>query len=301
MSFFPHIYKAAKSSLIVGLSIISYAQAQDKGIVIRTPANTFHKLVLVLAGEFTMGSEEGSSDARPVHTVHIDSYYIDQYEVNNDQYQAFVQATGRKQPRYAKDRDLNDPQQPVSGVTWLDAQDYCAWAGLRLPTEAEWEKAARGTDGRAYPWGPDLPDGTQGNFADMNTEFTWRDTLIDDGHEFPAPVGSYASGIGPYNTFDQGGNLWEWVKDWYAEGYYARSPERNPQGPEEGTLRVIRGGSWYSGAPALSTTFRNRHDPTHGTLYIGFRCAQELGKLPSTILPSKSWGQIKDEVSEPDN
>ena len=266
--------------------------AQEE-IVVTTPAGALHEMVLVPAGEFAMGSEEGNPDALPVHTVYLDSYYLDRYEVTNAQYQGFVTATRRTQSRFTDDSNFNDPRQPVAGVTWSDAGDYCEWAGLRLPTEAEWEKAARGVDGLTYPWGNGSPDGTHANFADVNSEFAWRDSSTDDGYSFTAPVGSYPAGASPYGVYDLAGNLWEWLADWYGENYYAISPGSNPQGPEEGSLRIFRGGSWYHGPLALPSAFRNRHDPGHGAFYIGFRCALSArDKPPSAIVPL-NWGQVK--------
>ena len=188
--------------------------AQEE-IAVTTPAGALHEMVLVPAGEFAMGSEEGNPDALPVHTVYLDSYYLDRYEVTNAQYQGFVTATRRTQSRFTDDSNFNDPRQPVAGVTWSDAGDYCEWAGLRLPTEAEWEKAARGVDGLTYPWGNGSPDGTHANFADVNSEFAWRDSSADDGYSFTAPVGSYPAGASPYGVHDLAGNLWEWLADWY--------------------------------------------------------------------------------------
>ena len=279
--------------LLLGLMGVSFVWAQDKEVVLPTPGSTVHHMVLVPAGEFTMGALEGSPDAQPVREVYLDTYYIDKYEVSNAHYQNFVRRTGRKQPSYAGNKNLNAARQSVAGVTWEDARAYCAWTGLKLPTEAEWEKAARGIDAREFPWGNEPPTGIRANFADINAELAWRDTLENDGYAYSSPVDAFAAGASPYDAYDLAGNLWEWVADWYASDYYVTGPKRNPPGPEEGTQRVVRGGSWYHGPLALQSSFRNRHDPSHGTLYIGFRCAQTAEKVAAAALPMKTWGRLK--------
>jgi len=230
-------------------------------IVVTTPAGTTHEMVLVLEGEFNMGSNSGEGDERPVHTVFLDGFYIDKYEVTNAQYQAFVEATDRAQSEYADDNRFNGPQQPVVGVSWFDANDYCTWTGLRLPTEAEWEKVARGTDGRTYPWGEGI-DASKANY-DMDIGMTTR-------------VGSYPEGVSPYGAYDMAGNAWEWVTDWYGFDYYVSSPVHNPTGPESGSYRVIRGGSWDHNPSGLRTTTRVRRHPSDSLNYIvGFRCTRD--------------------------
>jgi formylglycine-generating enzyme required for sulfatase activity len=226
-------------------------------------------MVYIPAGEFTMGSDEGDIDEQPVHTVYLDAFYIDKTEVTNAQYQACVEARACDTPKdttyYVK---ANYAQHPVVWVDWYQAKAYCKWAGKRLPTEAEWEKAARGTDGLIYPWGNTF-DGTKLNFADKNTSFDWSDSNWDDGYAGTAPVGSYPDGASPYGALDMAGNVWEWVADWYAEDYYGRSPS-------PGEYRVLRSGS-YGGVPhdvrSTNRYYPQRPDDVVNS-FRGFRCAR---------------------------
>jgi formylglycine-generating enzyme required for sulfatase activity len=255
-------------------------------------------MVHVPAGEFIMGSDEYSEE-QPVHTVYLDAFYIDKYEVTNAQFAAFVSATGHEtdaertgcgwaydgdnwdcvqgvdwQHPFGPDTDLaGKDEHPVVQVSWNDAKAYCEWAGARLPTEAEWEKAVRGTDGRTYPWGNAF-DGSRVNFCDRNCEVDWKDTGADDGYARTAPVGSYPAGASPYGALDMAGNVWEWVADWYDSGYYAASPESNPKGLASGDERVLRGGSWDSNEAYVRAANRARYPPDGTTLNVGFRCAR---------------------------
>ncbi|MDA0336517.1 MAG: SUMF1/EgtB/PvdO family nonheme iron enzyme [bacterium] len=220
-----------------------------------------------------------TQDEQPVHTVALDGYFIDKYEVTNAQYVAFVTAGGGEASHYADDSNYNAPQYPVVGVSWFDAEKYCDWAGLRLPTEAEWEKAARGTDGRTYPWG----SGTNFMRANFRAGHLSRfpELGLSQSLEFHppraeiAPVGSHPSGVSPYGVHDMAGNVYEWVADWYDEDYYGVSPDHNPTGPSSGSARVYRGGSWYFNFGSLRAADRNRAEPSdRRSLSLGFRCAQ---------------------------
>ncbi|MDH4080878.1 MAG: SUMF1/EgtB/PvdO family nonheme iron enzyme [Nitrospira sp.] len=197
-------------------------------------------MVLIPAGEFMMGSrdndESAQNDERPAHPVYLDAFSIDQYEVTTSRYAKFFQATNRAAPHYWSEQVLKrHGNKPVVGVDWNDATAYCAWTGKRLPTEAEWEKAARGTDQRVYPWGNASPSEQRANFSHC-CDFKDYGALTD--------VGSYEAGKSPYGAYDMAGNVWEWVADWYDESYYGKSPDRNPKGPSAGQYRVLRGGSW---------------------------------------------------------
>ena len=228
-------------------------------------------LVYVPAGEFMMGSNTGDSDELPVHTVNLDAYWIDKTEVTNALYTACVQAGACQPPMktdsfthanyYGLPRFSNFP---VINVNWDDAQTYCGWAGRRLPTEAEWEKAARGTDGRIYPWGNDDPTCSLANYY-PNGQFA----CVGDTRA----VGTTFSGVSPYGALDMAGNVAEWVADWYDEGYYASSPSSNPTGPASGQYRVLRGGSWSVCEYGIRSDLRNRRDPADSNSDTGFRCA----------------------------
>ena len=250
-----------------------------------TPDGVVTELVHVHAGPFEMGSEGGFSNERPVHTVELDGFYIDKYEVTNAQYEAFV-TTGDGLPSdYADDNSFNGPQHPVVGVSWLDAQMYCGWAGLRLPTEAEWEKAARGSDGRTYPWGEGI-DGDKANYQNSGDAF-------DNG---TTPVGHYPDGVSPYGAFDLAGNVWEWVWDRYDGEYYASSPSSNPQGPSSGSFRVLQGGARLGNLGFLRAAYRRGVGPAASGSVVGFRCAQTEGQVPATSVAPRFWGEVKSDV-----
>ena len=224
------------------------------------------EMILIPAGEFIMGSPEGEGDnnEQPQHTVFLDAFYIDKYEVTNAQYKQFMDATGHKAPEYWDDEKYNQPNQPVVGVTWHDAVAYAKWAGKRLPTEAEWEKAARGVDGRKYPWG------NEWNSSKCNSN------VGGDEYKYTAPVGSFPDGASPYGVMDMAGNVWEWCADWYDRNYYSRSPQQNPKGPDSGSRRVLRGGSWGYDTDYLRCASRSGSAPADRSRNGGFRCAQDV-------------------------
>jgi serine/threonine-protein kinase len=221
--------------------------------------------VFVPQGEFDMGSDDGWESEKPVHTVGLKAYWIDQTEVTNVQYSLCVQADACVPPSssgsFTRDRYYNNldfSHYPVISVSWYDAMAYCEWAGRRLPTEAEWEKAARGVDGRIYPWGEDISC-ELANYIDC-----FGDT---------SPVGSFPFAASPFGALDMAGNVWEWISDWYYVGYYNDSPLDYPLGPDSGAYRVVRGGSWNDYEWYLRTTNRYSYFPDNKRVSIGFRCA----------------------------
>ena len=237
-------------------------------------------LVYVSAGEFTMGSSDGHENEKPVHTVYLDAFWIDKYEVTNTQYATCLNAGACKTPSqnnsYTRSSYFGNPQfnsYPVIYVSWNDAVAFCGWAQKRLPTEAEWEKAARGTDARTYPWG-NTWDGGRVNFCDENCQLDWKGKNADDGYADTSPVGNYLNGASPYGAMDMAGNVWEWVADWYGSNYYKSSPKNNPKGPDSGDLRVLRGGAWYFTQDSVRATVRDHIYPGSAYNYVGFRCAQ---------------------------
>jgi len=247
--------------------------APADGDVFIRPADSM-EMVYVPEGEFIMGSPdgEGSPDERPQHGVYLDAFWIDRYEVTNDQYRAFVEATGNRVPNDWQDGEIpaGKEDHPVEDVIWEHAQAYCQWAGARLPTEAEWEKAARGTDAREYPWGDEF-DCHTGNFDDQQR------TLVSvepdcDGYVRSAPVGSFPAGDSPYGALDMAGNVGEWVADWYDDDYYSRSPNTDPPGPDSGEYRVVRGGSWYDFHVGARSADRRWINPGDSHDYVGLRC-----------------------------
>jgi len=234
----------------------------------------------VPGGEFEMGAEgaPAGQDEAPKHKVHLDSFYIAKYEVSNKNYSVFVKATGHRAPEH-EDVKLSlwrggamlpgTDNLPVINVSWEDAEAYCKWAGGRLPTEAEWEKAARGTDGRKYPWGNDPVTGNRTNYSIENVTF-W------DGPSTLAKINMYDFGRSPYGAYEMAGNVWEWVHDWYQDDYYKHSPDKSPRGPADGKERVIRGGSWRNDPDHVRSTNRSKMVPTEKRTYVGIRCAKDM-------------------------
>lgn len=227
-----------------------YWRVQDGAMLVRIPA-----------GEFLMGSPEGQGepDERPQHRVHVSEFLIDKTEVTWRQLRKFAEARETPLPPAPLWGTPND--YPASFVVWEEANEYCAWAGGRLPTEAEWEKAARGTDGRTYPWG-----------SEWDPE---RCNSLHGGPHRPESAGSYPSCLSPYGVLDMSGSVWEWCADWYDASYYAESPPRNPMGPASRSMRVLRGAAWISPYTWMRTAFRYKGDPAWRNVNYGFRCAQD--------------------------
>ena len=212
-------------------------------------------MVLVAGGTYTMGTEGGFPDQQPRHEVVLDPFYMDIHEVTNKQYQQFLEDTGRRKPDFWFP-EIDLPDEPVVGVSWKDAAAYAAWAGKRLPTEAEWEYAARGgTIGRKYPWG-DSFDPKCANVGSFGI----------------APVKSFRPN--DYGLYDMVGNVWEWCSDWYSQEYYGESPRENPPGPSVGKYKVLRGWAWYCAPDQVKVTKRHNSHPSSTSYSYGFRCVK---------------------------
>jgi formylglycine-generating enzyme required for sulfatase activity len=241
-------------------------------------------MALIPAGPFPMGvpkgDRDGGRDEYPNHDVFLDAYYIDAFEVTNGRYREFVRETGHRPPQHPTDPSRNlwrgtimpesIADRPVINVDWHDADAYCRWTGRRLPTEAEWEKAARGTDDRRFPWGNVEPTHKHLNF---NQRWQGENTLM--------PVGSYEAGKSPFGVYDMAGNVWEWVADWYDAYYYEKSPARNPKGPETGTHKVLRSSGWEVETPLVRSVTRVKSDPLNRNHSTGFRCAADAMTAPA--------------------
>ena len=255
-------------------------------------------MVLIPEGEFRMGSDQGADDEKPEHTVYVDAFYMDIHEVTTGEYSRFVQQSGHSAlPASVAERSPTDDH-PVIGMGWHDAMAYAKWAGKRLPTEAEWERAARGgLSDVQYPWGNEPPDGTQCNYADKNVvdlvwnfdgeemRITWADEDVDDGYRFNAPVGSFLPN--PYGLYDMAGNVWEWCLDEYDEDFYASFPLENPIAGKDLldtieqprtiiTPRVSRGGSHASDADGIRVSQRIASFPFSEYNDVGFRCVKPV-------------------------
>lgn len=223
-------------------------------------------MVLIPAGPFIRGTNTGGYDEKPERSIVLDAFSIDRFEVTNHHYQTFVTATGHRKAappsRYAKNltrmRGIN---QPATYVSWEDASDYCRWKGKRLPTEAEWEKAMRGVDGRLWPWG-NQPDPLASNWGSAK-----------DGFEATAPVGFFTRDVSTFGVADGAGNVMEWVADWYGEEAYRDAAVTNPKGPDHGVYRVLRGGGYTTHGTDIRITSRSKMVPDFRDETIGFRCA----------------------------
>lgn len=274
---------AASILLICGFlcGALTFAGAETPAAV-KTSANQKDgaEMVWVPAGDFIMGSTDEDiqavirmhpklkasffADEKPGHTVNLAGYWIYRYEVTVAQYSAFCKDTKREMPAQP---EWSGDIFPVVNVTWYDAAAYAQWAGAQLPTEAQWEKAARGTDGRRFPWGNTWNEEYCNNWSDTNPA----------GKGFhgacATPVGSYPIDVSPYGAYDMSGNVWEWCADFYQKDYYAASPAKNPTGPATGTKVVLRGGSWGSSSVTLRCSCRNAEAPEN-TYHDdgGFRC-----------------------------
>lgn len=288
------------SGVLIGLlSAGGFAQALDVADVIREWTSEGKKLaaeriklpahdemVLIPAGPFLMGSNKKADRNAyqvefPQRTVYLDAYEIDKFEVTTVQYLRYVLDKGLP-PLIDWQYDGGNFQEtmvnhPVMHVSWHEADAYCRWAGKRLPTEAEWEKAARGEDGRIYPWGNQPAGLSRSNFGRTGLSGPVRDRperlLL-----YPPiiSVDKYDNSVSPYGIYQMSGNVAEWVADWYDPKYYTRAPDKNPQGPEKGTQRSFRGGGWIDSTPTVRAAQRNGTDPETKMNWMGFRCARTV-------------------------
>ena len=243
------------------------------------------EMVRIPVGPFLMGSDKkvdrnAYPAELPQRTIYLDAYEIDQFEVTTVQYLKYVLAKDLP-PLIDWQYDGGNFQEtmashPVMHASWADADAYCKWAGKRLPTEAEWEKAARGEDGRIYPWGNQPAGLSRANFGRTGLSGPVRDRperLV----LYPPiiSVDKYDNAVGPYGTFQMAGNVAEWVADWYDKDYYKTAPDRNPKGPENGTQKSFRGGGWIDSTPSVRGAQRNGTDPSTKMNWMGFRCARD--------------------------
>ncbi len=240
-------------------------------------------------------------DERPQHPVYLDAFWIDQTEVTVGMFRTFVEETGYETTAerqgwgrpwaegtgelewpHVSGADWQHPRgpgssavddHPVAQVSWEDSAAYCAWAGGQLPTEAQWEKACRGIDGRMWPWGNSYDGNRVSSCEGQCPVERWKDDRFDDGYAYTSPVGTFPDGASPYGAMDMAGNLWEWVADWYADDYYGDSPCENPLGPDSGAVRAMRGGAWFQTDVWLTCSVRHQNPPSDLYDDLGFRCA----------------------------
>jgi formylglycine-generating enzyme required for sulfatase activity len=241
-----------------------------------SPGESLRDMILIPAGTFKMGTNREFDNERPMHEIYLDAFYVDIYEVTNADYKRFIDATGHHVPYvnatwaapfnwHRRTYPPGKGDHPVVLVSWNDAATYAHWAGKRLPREAEWEKAARGTDGRTWPWG----DKWDPDRCNIRESFLYS----------TQPVFLFEEGKSPYGCHSMAGNVMEWVSDWYAEDYYRGSPDKNPPGPRSGTTKVVRGGAWDSSLNLYArTAYRHFFLPNEKNASIGFRCAKDAEK-----------------------
>ncbi|OGW20091.1 MAG: hypothetical protein A3K09_02575 [Nitrospinae bacterium RIFCSPLOWO2_12_FULL_47_7] len=247
--------------------------SREPGMV-EIPASAFH-----MGFDTDNDMEWGDVDEEPVHEVYLDTFFIDRYEVTAQDFSRFLNEHPAEIDRYIrlepavtveKSEGKIQPRQglglyPINSVSWYGADAFCRWNGKRLPTEAEWEKAARGADQRIFPWGNEHPN---------NERATYRRFFDKLGFKAMEPVDSMQRGRSPYGLHHMAGNVWEWVSDWYADDYYQETESKNPQGPATGTSKVLRGGNWYYKAYYMRTTYRFNEKPARFNTWQGFRCAK---------------------------
>jgi iron(II)-dependent oxidoreductase len=273
-------------SMDVGDVKQEWTSAGKKLAAERVKLPAYDEMVHIPAGDFIMGSDKKVDRNAylvelPQRKVYLDAYAIDRYEVTTVQYLKFVLATNRP-PQVDWKFDGGNFQEamaahPVMHVTWYDADAYCKWAGKRLPTEAEWEKAARGdADARIYPWGNEMAGLSRANYGRSGLSGPVRDRperlLL-----YPPIISvfKYENAVSPYGVYQMVGNVAEWVADWYDKDYYKMAPDKNPKGPETGTQKAFRGGGWIDSTPSVRVSYRNGTDPKTSMNWLGFRCARD--------------------------
>ena len=273
-----------KSVTTIRLILLALLSVTFATCVSEKPNRLDLEMVRIPAGEFTMGTSRAyaSADRSPQHVVFLGTYQIGKFEITNKQYHEFIMAGGyRKREVWTPEGwqfitqnqivapaawnliGFNNPSQPAVGMSWYEAAAFAKWAGKRLPTEAEWEKAARGTDGRVYPWGEDI-----------SVTAVYYNAMVR-----PQTVGSYPAGKSPFGLYDVAGNVWEWVQDWYDPNIYKNRSNDIPSGPVLGEHRVMRGGGWDSNRRHMQCTYRQREKPTWRRLNTGFRVAENVNEL----------------------
>lgn len=278
------------------IPVVVWAQPEDLDRSVRLPTGYTTQMVLVPAGSFPRGAEGEEFDEQPVRMIYLDAYLIDKYEVTVAQWNEYQQATGTQIGEWNLQNTAGRQNHPITFVTWADAYNFCAWAGKRLPSEAEWERAARCDDGRKYPWGDGL-DSFRSNYFQSGDPFeAGLGTILNT-----TPVGYYDGSLrgdyqtrdnsSPFGAYDMVGNVWEWTNDWYHPSYYTNGPDRNPTGPEISNVKAVHGGSYATDASHIRPTYRARDDPKLKGPDVGFRCAQNA--VPGTAVGARSWGAVK--------
>ena len=274
----------------------AWGQVEDLDRSVRLPTGFTTEMVLVPAGSFPRGAESEEFDEQPVRMIYTDPYLIDKYEVTVAQWAEYQNATGYQIGEWNLQNTKGRQNHPITFINWYEAAAFCEWAGKRLPTEAEWERAARCDDGRKYPWGDGL-DSFRSNYFQSGDPFeAGLGTILNT-----TPVGYYDGSLrgeyqtrdnsSPFGAYDMVGNVWEWTKDWYHSSYYTNGPDRNPQGVELSNVKAVHGGSYATDASHIRPTYRARDDPNLKGPDIGFRCAMSVA--PNTAVQAWSWGLVK--------
>jgi formylglycine-generating enzyme required for sulfatase activity len=285
---------ALSAVLLLVLPVV--AQNEKVQQVVRLPTGFATEMALVPAGSYPRGAEGEAFDEQPVRQIHLDAYLIDKYEVTVAQWGEYQRVTGDVLAEWVLQNTVKRQNHPITLVTWDNATSFCQWADKRLPTEAEWERAARCDDGRKYPWGDGL-DSYRANYFQSDDPFERGFGAILSTN----PVGFFdgsdrdgyqtRDGSSPFGTYDMVGNVFEWTNDWYHPSYYTHGPDTNPQGPEKGVVKAVRGGSYAIDASHVRPTYRARDAPNFKGPDIGFRCAASV--QAGTAVQLRSWGMVK--------